>query len=79
MSTDEAAIGFGSPLTTWMPYSVSMPQTLGMAMRATLPSAPAERQPPRDRSDPQRYWPVPTRSIERPPVVSSRSLIRVRM
>jgi hypothetical protein len=66
-------------LTTWMPYSVSMPQTLGMAMRATLPSAPPEWTPPRGPFGPQRYWPVPTRSIERPPVVSSRSLISVRM
>src|ERR1035438_7880442 len=31
MSTDDAAMGFGSPCTTRMPYSVSMPQTLGMA------------------------------------------------
>ena len=76
MSTDDAAIGLGSPLTTWMPYSVSMPQTLGMAMRATLPSPRGRAGAPRV---PQRYWPVPTRSMDRPPVVSSRSLIRVRM
>ncbi len=36
MSTDDAAIGLGSPCTTWMPYSVSMPQTFGMAMQSTL-------------------------------------------
>ena len=76
MSTEDAAIGFGSPLTTWMPYSVSMPQTLGIAMRATLPSAAGRAAPS---PGGQRYWPVPTRSMDRPPVVSSRSLIRVRM
>ena len=30
-STDDAAMGLGSPLTTWMPYSVSMPQTFVVA------------------------------------------------
>src|SRR5665213_1644053 len=37
MSTDEATIGLGSPFSTWMPYSVSMPQTFGMATRRPYP------------------------------------------
>src|SRR2546423_14472714 len=43
MSTDDAAIGLASPgPTDWMPYSVSMPHTLGMATDGPYPGAPAD-------------------------------------
>src|ERR1019366_9232661 len=35
-------MGFGSPSTTWMPYSVSMPQTLGMATSRPYPGPCSE-------------------------------------
>ena len=38
MSTDEAATGFESAPRTEIPYSVSMPQTLRIAMPGTLPA-----------------------------------------
>src|SRR5437879_5360026 len=42
MSTEEAAIGLASPgPTEWMPYSVSMPHTLGMATDGPYPGAAA--------------------------------------
>src|SRR3984957_15404767 len=35
-------MGFGSPCTTWMPYSVSIPQTLGMATGRPYPGPCSE-------------------------------------
>src|SRR5260370_41435454 len=46
MSTEEAAIGLASPgPTEWMPYSVSMPHTLGMATDGPYPGAAASGAP----------------------------------
>src|SRR6476661_9870420 len=51
MSTDEAATGFESAPRTEIPYSVSMPQTLRIAMLGTLPAGcRTEARPPRGAS-----------------------------
>src|SRR5436305_6405204 len=77
MSTDDAAIGFASPgPTDWMPYSVSMPHTLGMATDGPYPGAPADGAVPAaldltgDRvaaASPPRTGPHPRPRLCRPP------------
>ena len=70
-------MGFPSPPTLWMPYSVSIPQTFSMATARPYLFAVWEN-PGEGPGRAQRYWPVPTRSMARPPTSLSLSAMRVR-